>query len=903
MADPREKTIPVEVGKLEPVAAPQQDGDANLSAVFEASFDPLAAHDGVVILRVNDAFAATFGYCVNELLGMQVVDLVPSDSHDAILRPTTSGFLRGGEAVGLRKDGATFVTQVRTRHLFADGKTVHLVALRNVSDNPLAEVQLRQSEQRYRDLVQNLQVGVVAHGPDSSIILSNPMASELLGLTPDQLRGKTAVDPAWCFIREDHSVAPLAEYPVVRAMASEEPVSGLVLGILRPDRREATRVQCDAHKVRDDDGQLRQIVVTFFDISDRKRAMEAVRASEERHRSILHTAMDGFWLLAPDGRLTEVNDAYAEMSGYRTDELLTMRVADLEVSASVDPPVAHWTTVTTADEGRFETRHRRKDGSLFDVEVCVQNRRSEGGVLVAFVRDITERKQAARALKLKNLVFDVSLAANSIAGLDGTITEVNTAFLRIWGYADKSEVVGRPLGEFLNAPSEVEAIMTDLADTGQWEGDYAGKRKDGSTFVAHGLATAVRDARCTVVGYQSAVLDMTETRRAEAAVRETQDRLQAIVDNSTMVVFLKDLDGRTLLVNRRFEEVFQIKRADAIGRLDSELFPPELAVRMRQADLNALQSPSPIEVQEVIPHAEGLHTYTTIKFALLAEDAKPYAVCGIAMDITDRVLAEQRRRDMETRLAHHQRLESIGTLASGVAHEINNPINVIMNLAELISEDAEQGSTIAKNARRIVGESERIADIVKNLLAFARLERELHSLARIEDIVSAAVALLARSLAKDRILLEVILPPNLPRVRCRSQQIQQVLVNLIANARDALNARFPAADDNKRLRIEARVTLLDGVRAVQLSVEDHGSGIPEDVKHRIFEPFFTTKPRGVGTGLGLSISHGIVEEHHGTIAVSSEPGQLTRFDVTLLADNGWRIEPEGDAPPDGNSGG
>jgi signal transduction histidine kinase len=228
----------------------------------------------------------------------------------------------------------------------------------------------------------------------------------------------------------------------------------------------------------------------------------------------------------------------------------------------------------------------------------------------------------------------------------------------------------------------------------------------------------------------------------------------------------------------------------------------------------------------------------------------------------------------------------------------------MMNYAQLIQDEVPSDGQIAEFAGRIFAEGERIAGIVRGLLAFARQDKEAHSPSAVGDIVRAGVSLLGNTFVKDHVRLEIEIPDDLPKVRCRSQQIQQVVLNLLTNARDALNERHPGSHEDKVLRVAAVPWEIGGFPAVRLTVEDHGTGIPEAVRERVFEPFFTTKQRGVGTGLGLSISHGIVEEHHGRLTCESEPGKGASFHVDLPVDNGWRLGSDpGDAPPDAGQGG
>jgi signal transduction histidine kinase len=252
------------------------------------------------------------------------------------------------------------------------------------------------------------------------------------------------------------------------------------------------------------------------------------------------------------------------------------------------------------------------------------------------------------------------------------------------------------------------------------------------------------------------------------------------------------------------------------------------------------------------------------------------------------VQAEEEKLAMEAQLRQAQKLESIGTMASGVAHEINNPLTGMINYAQLITERVEDDD-LKRFAQGIMKEGNRVAEIIKDLLYFARQEKQSHSPARMEDIIDSSLTLVGATMRKYQIAIEKDIQSDLPQVRCRSQQIEQVVINLLTNARDALNQRYEGYHEDKLIKLTVRTLEKDGVEWIRTTVEDHGVGIPKDVIDRIFDPFFTTKPRDVGTGLGLSVSYGIIKEHHGELTVESKPGKYTRFHLDLRVDNGWSL--------------
>lgn len=255
-------------------------------------------------------------------------------------------------------------------------------------------------------------------------------------------------------------------------------------------------------------------------------------------------------------------------------------------------------------------------------------------------------------------------------------------------------------------------------------------------------------------------------------------------------------------------------------------------------------------------------------------------VIAMIVDTTEQRKAIQERRFLEARLLHRQKLESIGTLASGVAHEINNPLTGIINFGQLISERLPEEDPLTKFADGIVKEGVRISVIVKNLLRFSRQDEDNPEPVTIDDIIKVSLGFVVNSLRKDQIKVELHIEEGLPRIRCVVQQMQQVLLNLITNAQDALNSRYSGHDPGKILAIYAQ---WGSHHTVRLIVEDWGTGISSEVIPKIFDPFFTTKPRDAGTGLGLSISYEIVQKHGGTILVESKLLDKTRFIVELPA--------------------
>ncbi len=386
-----------------------------------------------------------------------------------------------------------------------------------------------------------------------------------------------------------------------------------------------------------------------------------------------------------------------------------------------------------------------------------------------------------------------------------------------------------------------------------------------------------------------------EVKRRTTALCESEEQFRDLYENAPNAYFSVGVDGYVLRCNRRAGELLGYAVEDIVGRSVLDLYAnTEHGKDEARKILDRFKAGEVLRGGEMqMRRADGTAFWISLTLNAVRDEAgKIVESRSVVVDITERKQAEAEKLSLEEQLRQSQKLDSIGTLASGVAHEINNPLTGIINYADLIAERVTD-NRLRGFAEEIVKEGYRVAGIVKSLLYFSRQEGAEHSSAQIEDLIDASLALVGASLRKDQITIEKEIAEDLPSVRCRSQQIEQVIINLLTNARDASNQRYEGYHENKRVTIRVQPLDKDGVQWVRTTIEDRGVGIPTEIICRIFDPFFTTKPRNEGTGLGLSVSHGIVKEHHGELTVDSALGEYTRFHLDLRVDNSWSLEPEG----------
>lgn len=486
----------------------------------------------------------------------------------------------------------------------------------------------------------------------------------------------------------------------------------------------------------------------------------------------------------------------------------------------------------------------------------------------------------------------VESAIDGIITIDelGTIEYVNPSVGRMFGY-EPDEAIGQNVKMLMGGEHRAnhDEYLRRYRDTGERKiigtiRELEGRHKSGRIFPVELSVSEVH------IGARRLFTGILHDITSRKAAQEEKDRL------------LRDLNERNIQITC----LYRIGEAVRSGREFSEICG-EVADELRTAfqHPNVVRTRISFDGNEYVRGPESLSNHNLCCDITVAgrkrgevevsyveghdsvnpslESEEHDLIEGIAAVLGETV----ERRDAQSKVIQASKLASIGELAAGVGHEINNPLNAIINCADILIQGLAPDAKQVQFAELIRTESERIARIVRNLLTFSRQDRERHSPARLIDIVEAVLSLSRKKIAKSMVALTVDVPEDLPKLRCRSEQLQQVLMNLIINALHSLDEKYPQGDPNKALFVVARPLDAGNRRYLRLTVEDRGSGIAPAHFERLFDPFFTTKGRDVGTGLGLSVSDGIVKDHGGQISVETKHGEFARFHVDLPLDNGW----------------
>jgi PAS domain S-box-containing protein len=694
------------------------------------------------------------------------------------------------------------------------------------------------------------------------VVWANRAQLDLLGLTAEEYVGRPVVE----FQVDDDAVDDV----LCRVAAGE---------IVR--NREA--------RLRHKEGGLRHVLITasragWFtrDITDRRRAEDEVRGAHTLLESLLHHSPLPIVVLTADGLVTLWNAAAERVFGWTAAEAKGKPLPFIPREKLAEHRAMRARDLSGQAFNEREIRRVRKDGRPIDLLVSTDQLRDSAGAVQAIISvylDITDRKRAHEEVQHvgDRLLFALNAAAMMAWdwGPDDDRVARSGELAEQLGLAPESSV--RNYFDLIHPddrPRVIDAFDETLHDGVELDTEFRVVLPDGSIrwMSDRGRLTSAEPPRRV----SGVMLDITARKTAQEALRDTEQRLQDILDNSPAVVYLKDTEGRYLLVNRQFERIFNLERPRLLGRTDHDIHAPEDADAYRANDLEVIAQGGPREFEETAPLADGVHTYLSVKFPIRNARGEMYAVCGISTDITE-------RKRLEAKLRESAKLESLGVLAGGVAHDFNNLLVGIVGNASLLQQEAPAGSVYRHVLDAIVQAGERAAQLTRQMLAYAgRAQFALAPLDLAEQVRQIA-GLLEAGLPKH-VSLRLSLASALPPIDADPGQFQQVVMNLILNGAEAIDAPSGTVEVSASVEewSEADVRRdfgddLQAGRYVVLRVADTGSGMDADTRARIFDPFFTTK--FTGRGLGLAATLGILRAHRAGIHVESAPGGGSTFTV------------------------
>ncbi len=740
-----------------------------------------SASDGILItdpnqpdnpvIYTNPAFSRATGYQPEEIIGRNCRFLQGSGTDINAIAQINSGIAAGREVkatlLNYRQDGQPFWNELKISPVFSEtGELLNFIGIQtDITQRKQAEAALKESEERYRSVVATMQEGIVLQHSDGSIHACNASAERILGLSIEQMMGRTSQDPRWRAIHEDGSSFPGETHPAMVSLRTGKPCSNVIMGVYKPDN-VLTWISINSQPLCSSGETIPYAVVaSFSDITQRKQAEENLRSRETLLRSMANASPLAFYVV--DNRTDEIlyfNHRFCEIWGIQHLEERMQRgelrnnaliwdclavVADIPaVAESCKPLQSEDNRVVVEDEILF------KDGRTirrFSRQIRDEQDRYFGRLYL--FEDISDRKHAEKKICEQAALLNVATDAILVRDLEDKILFWNKSAERIYGWKAE-EVLGKNANQFLyHDLHQIAEVMRLVVEQGEWQGELHKITKSGQEIIVQSRWTLVRD---------------------------------------------RDHNSKSIL--------------------------------------------------------------------------------SVDTDITE-------KKQLESQFLRAQRMESIGTLAGGIAHDLNNVLAPILMSAQLLQLKIadEQSQRLLKTMET---NAKRGGALVKQVLSFARGIEGKRTIIQVRHLIFEIKQIALQTFPKS-IEFYTALAPELWSVSANATQVHQVLMNLCVNARDAMPGGGTLSVSAENVFIDqnyARMNLNASVGAyILITVTDTGTGISPEILDKIFEPFFTTKEQGTGTGLGLSTTSGIIKSHGGFVNVYSELGKGTQFKVYLPA--------------------
>ena len=616
------------------------------------------------------------------------------------------------------------------------------------------------------------------------------------------------------------------------------------------------------------------------DITARKRAERALKESETRFRAIVEDQTEFISRCSPDYRITFINRAYARQLGRPRELIIGTSVLDLMTPAqqkqfvrqleglTPSTPTVSYEMAAVTPDGR-QVWEQWTDRALFD----------EAGRLVEYQsvgRDITPAKEVEETLKASAeelaLIADCIPVAMLISRGDPMEILFSNTQARD-SYGIHPGCTAAEISAVYEDPRDRRVLLERIAREGSVDGfDLSLRRRDGAVVRTLVSAKSIQFRGSPAV--VAAITDITTRQEIEQALRTSEARLQAFMQYAPAGMYLKDLRGRYVVANPEMEKVQNRPVAQIIGRTPEDVFEPELAATIRGYDKQVLETGASVINEEYVPYMPHYTWRMVIRFPIRDVEGAITHIAGFIFDITARKLAEAEADRQRAAMHQRDKLAALGSLLAGVAHELNNPLSVVLGRAIMLEEKCEEPA-MRNSLGRLRTAAERCARIVKSFLALARQKPRETRPVEVPKVLDASMEILASGLRSAGIEVFREDAPDLPMVMADEDELHQVFLNLVINAQQALEEavlRSPAGfatagsdSGGSGRRLWIRTAVGGQGDFVRIEVADNGPGVPPALRGQIFDPFFTTKPLGAGTGLGLSVCHGIVagaRRHH-----------------------------------------
>jgi PAS domain S-box-containing protein len=811
------------------------------------------SRDGIVILDENGAvfeanrrFAEMLGYSPEEVLKLNVWDwefLYPPEKVKEMIN-TVDEAGDHFETKHRRKDGSIYDVEISTNGATVAGQKLIFCVCRDITER-------KRAEEKRQAILKTALDGFCITDLHGKFLEVNDAYCAMTGYTREELLKMTLNDLDKHFNpgQLDKLANNIVNQSQVRLETQHRCKDGRLIDI------EVSSRYLDSGEA--------QVYSFIHDITHRKKAEKALKESEEKFSKAFHASPGSISISRlSDGKLIEVNEGFLRDKGYTREEIIDRKAPDLKIWEHVEDRQKITKKLQEGKQVRNEVlQYRTKSGTLRTGLVSAE-KINIGNEPCILNTDITEQKKAEEQLRLLSSVTQQVTDSIMITDPKFKIIYINKAAQDMFGYS-VDEVRGKYLNSFDVNPTSKQAnvVVSDTIHQGKvWYETIAKKRKDGRTIICDCRLSPLYDEKGKVSSYIDVQRDVTEQKEVEVKLQAQNQLIENILATMLEGVLVVDGSDRVILANESAHQILCRRKNMIKNKLLKDIIPVEPLLNLYK------------NVKQGDKHEN------TIEFRYHTRNVDRIIDCGAVRMDKERTLLTftdvSREREEKERLYLTDRLASIGEMAVGLAHELNNPLTGILSLSQLLI-DSDIPPDSKEDLQCINNEAKRAASIVKNVLVFTRNNTYENGQSSVNEVIRDVLRLREYEEKASNINIITNLQDGLPEVQIDQFQLQQVFLNLILNAEAAIK-------DAGRPGILSINTARAG-SYVDIAISDNGCGIKKNVLPRIFDPFFTTKEIGKGTGLGLSICYGIISKHGGKINVSTRVNQGSTFTIRIPA--------------------
>ncbi|APV44614.1 PAS domain S-box-containing protein [Dehalogenimonas formicexedens] len=827
-------------------------------------------------VTASDAARAIYGL-EGDHWSLATIQGMPLEEYRALLDDALHNLIEHGQPYNVEfkirrpSDGAIADVQSVAEYDAAAGKVFGVI--KDITEQKRAENALRDSEHRYRLIAEKSTDVIWTLSLDGRFTYVSPSVYELRGYTPDEVL-RQSIEEAVC-PGSLSAVAQGMKLAAAEIMTGDRQGPAPLYEVEQP-RKDGTTVWTEVSaSLVYDEGRPSHILGVSRDITERKRTEDALREREGKLDAIFRTAPVGI-AVAVNRIIKEVNDTICRMAGYTRQELIgqSTRVLYDDVAAYESMGQTIQDELTARGQFTTEINGRRKDGSHFPMILSVTpldaSDPSKGIVFTALDTSESARVEAALRESLSELSATLESTADGIlvVGLGRKVQRYSSRFAKMWGIpkqlleqGDDPELIKFVRGQLIDDQGFVRRI-DEILDQPELSSTDSLLLKDGRVFERYSRPLRLEGK---IVGRVWSFRDETERKRMELRLVRAAQEWRSTFNAIATPISIQDANFKIVRVNKAFAEALKTTPEALVGKTCYQVSHGSSEPVTGCPHVQTIKKGVPAEVEI---HDADKGTYTLVStYPMFGPSGDVIATVHISQDITE-------RKRMQEKLMVTDRLASVGELAAGIAHEINNPLTGVLGFSELVlSSDIPAG--IRQDVQTIHSEARRAAEVVKNLLVFARRHSQVRQNLLVSEVIDKVLALRAYEQKTNNISVTTEYDANLPEIEADYFQLQQVFLNIV------INAEFFMAKSHGKGNLLISTNTLPDMGGVRITFSDDGPGIPAETLSKLFDPFFTTKDVGQGTGLGLSISHGIIQGHGGRIWAESELGKGATFFIDL----------------------